>query len=290
MKKLFTVILALALVFSCFAVFALTSAAEGEDEITVVDLTFESAVAGECVEFLRGGAADNSVLYNGETLAGSSLSDHDTLGIVLIQNTRCTEAGVYPLYSYILELSEKADITEIKIATYEYYNAMIGLPKDNKVAVEYSDNGTDFTFAGDYTIDGEAEASETAANEYVLDLGKTITGTYIKLTFAFGDSPHTTDGKIIWEWHGFTELGVTAEPASGAIDLSEDESSVAVDESSEEPASSAAEVSDETSDEASVQTSAETSEETPKTGDSGIVALAVIAVIALAGVAVIKRK
>lgn len=61
------------------------------------------------------------------------------------------------------------------------------------------------------------------------------------------------------------------------IDTSEDESSV--------------ETSVETSAETSTETSAETSEPTaPPTGDTGFVALAIISVIALAGVVVIKRK
>jgi len=54
---------------------------------------------------------------------------------------------------------------------------------------------------------------------------------------------------------------------------------------------SSEETSEEVSAESSVEeTSAETSADTPKTGDTGIIALAVISVIALAGAVVIKRK
>lgn len=282
MKRFITAVLSLALVFSCFAVLALTVSAEGEDEIKVVSATFESAVAGECKESLRGGAADNSVLYDGETLADQTITSFDTKGIVLTQNTKCTEAGVHPQYSYILELSEKADITAVKIATYEEYMSMIGLPMDNKVAVEYSDNGTDFTLAGDYTFVGEAVNGEKAANEYTIELGKTITGKFVKLTFAYGDSPFPD--KVVWEWHGFTELGVTAVPAAGAVDLSDEGSSASAESSSAAEDSSAATV------ESSVETSNETSTSTPSTGDAGVIALAIVSVISLAGAVVIKRK
>ncbi len=265
MKRLLAVILSLVLTVACFAALAVTATAE--DEIKVIGLTFESVVADECKESIRGGAADNSVLYDGATLSDTTITSFDTKGIVLTQNPRCNEAGVYPQYSYILELSAKADITSVKISTFENYMSMIGLPKDNNVAVEISDDGTEYTFVGDYTFEGEAVNGEMAANDYTIDLGKTVTGTFVKLTFAYGDSPFPD--KVVWEWHGFTELGVVAEPAAGAIDIS-DEESVPAEESS---------------------APAETSEDTtPETGDTGMIALAIITVISLAGAVVIRKK
>lgn len=271
MKKLLSVVLALTLVTTCFFAFVANADEEG---VTVVGITFESEVANLVKEVPQAGGSTANLID------GITLEDHvfegstpwAVNGVMLLQNTVCTDETQNPIYSYTLELSDRADVNAIKVYFYEHYNAMIGLPKDNKIAVEYSEDGENFTFAGDYTFEGTAEPSEIAVNAYEIDLGKTITGKYIKLTFQFGPSPFDTDGKVVWEWQGLTELGVVGTPAT-IVDLSEDESSAA-------PVSS----------EAPVQTSEDTSSTTP-TGDSGFVSLAVIAVIALAGAAVaIKRK
>ncbi|MFA6731058.1 MAG: hypothetical protein WCR95_08740 [Eubacteriales bacterium] len=278
MKKLLVLFVSLSLVFSLFALISFTAGAEdGDGEVSVIGVTFVSATENECKEVPRGGS-DNSVLFDGVTFLDETLTTFDKAGIVLTQNTRCTEAEVYPQYSYILELSDDADITAVRVVTFEYYMAMIGLPKDNSIAVEYSSDGSDFIFAGDYVFEGEAVNGEIAANEYIIDLGKIVTGKYIRLTFTYGDSPFAE--KPVWEWHGFTELGVEAEKTGQGIELSSEEPS---DEPSSEPAETS--VPAETSDpEESSQTPA------PPTGDVGLVGLAALAGIALAGMVFAKRK
>ena len=271
-KKLFSIRFALTIfATTCFAFFAVAD----DDEVTIIAIEFDSMVEGEVQEVPQGGG-DRSLLIDGVTFMDKGVVTYATKGIVLVKNTRCTEEGVYPLYSYILELSESAEVTAVMIATYEEYSSMIGLTKGNKVAIESSADGEDFTLVGDYTFEGEAEAAEKAPNVYNIDLGKTVTARYIKLTFQYDDSPFDTDGKIIWEWHGFTEFGVTATSAS-IIDISEDESSeeATSEEESEEPAD---------------ESSQETSSGTTPTGDSGMVALAIISVIALAGAVIVKKR
>ncbi|MBO4500688.1 MAG: hypothetical protein J5760_00495, partial [Clostridia bacterium] len=215
MKKLVSLLLALALL--CTVAFVgVYAEEEGEEEnlLEIVGITFDSVAEGEVVEFVRGGAESNAVLIDGDYMEGPQATpNHQAKGIVLVQNTRCNEAGVYPEYTYTLELKDKDTFDRLKIGFYEYFMAMIGLPKDNSIGVEASEDGSDWTFVGDYEFEGEALKDEVAGNVYVIDLGKAVTAKYVRLTFAFGDSPFGTaeygnSEKVIWEWHGFTEFGV----------------------------------------------------------------------------------
>ena len=250
MKKLICMLLALALLCTCaISVFAED---EGEEEtlLEVKSITFASKVEGEVTESVRGGAADNTVLIDGDFHEGNE-TNHQAKGLVLICNTRCTEAGVYPEYTYTLELAEEGAFDAIKIGLYEAYMYMIGFPKDNKVGIESSDNGTDWDLVGDYTLEGEAESTEYAVVIHTIDLGKIVTGKFIRLTFAFGDSPFAE--KVVWEWHGFSEFGVveadaivveesqadpevSEEESQADPEVSEEESTAPVEESKEEPA------------------------------------------------------
>ncbi len=278
MKKLLSLLVVLALLCTCaFGVFAEGEEDEEEDLLDIESITFKAAVEGEVLEYVRGGAADNTVLIDGDFKKGNEPS-HQAKGLVLVQNTRCTEAGVYPEYSYIVELTQEGSFDEVIIGTYEYYMAMIGLPKDNKVSIEVSSDGVDYDLVGDFTIDGEAENGETAGNVYNIELGKTVTGKFVKFTFAFGDSPFSD--KVVWEWHGFTEFAVVAADV------------VVIDESSEEPAEESSEAPAEESSEAPVEESEETSKggNTPATGDAGLIALAVVSVIALGGAVIVKKS
>ena len=105
-----------------------------------------------------------------------------------------------------------------------------------------------------------------------------ISAKYIMLTFTYGDIPAYNGNADYWtstaykytslEWIGFTEFGV--------------ETAAAVEESSAAPVESSA---------APVESStAGGSSSTPATGDTGLAAVAVIALAALCGAAVVLKK
>ena len=202
-------IICLLLTLSLFFAFSISVFADDENEeevlLDIKSVTFTPAVEGEAVESVRGGAADNTVLIDGDFMEGNQ-TNHQAKGLVLIQNTRCTEAGVYPEYSYTLELAKSSAFDAVKIGLYEAYMFMIGFPKDNNVSIESSDNGTDWDLVGDYTLEGEAEQTEYEVVIHTIDLGKIVTAKYVRLTFAFGDSPFAE--KVIWEWEGFSEFAL----------------------------------------------------------------------------------
>ncbi|MDL2287715.1 discoidin domain-containing protein [Eubacteriales bacterium OttesenSCG-928-G02] len=253
MKKLLSLLVAVLLVATMF-----TFGASAADAVNVKGITFESAEAGEVV--LHNTAKTEALLIDGDT---ASAADHyDQAGVMLIKNTKPTEAGVHPEFSFIIELDERAKITAFEISYFVETNVMAGLPKDKSVTVEVSDNGTDFTLVDDFVFEeGKCEwtDAEKTAGVQTAKFDTNTRGKFVKFTFAFGDSPYTD--KPVFEFIGFSEIAVSAEKVSA------DESSTAPVESSEESSKGT----------------------TTETGDNGFVAIAIISLIALAGAVVVKK-
>ncbi|HBL85264.1 MAG: hypothetical protein A2Y17_03455 [Clostridiales bacterium GWF2_38_85] len=249
MKKIFALIFAVTLVFSLTGIFV---AAE-DTAITVKTVTFDGDPAEVAAVPMASQTLD--VLIDGNNV--STATGFSTSGIVLFQNKKCTEAGVYPEYSIVMELNEATDIGGVTLDFYKEYMSMIGLPKDNTIDVEYSTDGSAFFPVDSFTFVGEAVQGEIEVQTVELAFDSAITAKYIKVTMAYGDSPFTGDAKVVWEWQGLTEVGVVA----GTIS---DES--IVEESTTDESTS-----------------------TPDTGDYGYVAFIALAVVTLAGAIVVKR-
>jgi hypothetical protein len=82
---------------------------------------------------------------------------------------------------------------------------MIGLPKDNKVRLSYSNDGITFASLGAFTF--TADTSKAGVVEAVFDV-KDVMAQYIGIDYDFGPSGSTTDGKVVFEFTGLTEAGI----------------------------------------------------------------------------------
>lgn len=244
MKKVLSVMFALMLIVAMTATVTAEDAKLAIAEVTYVAVEAEAGMAPQ-------GGGDISVLTDGDALTAPTA--FATKGIVLFQNKKSTEAGVYTEFSLVIELEESSVVGSVVLDFYKEYNSMIGLPQNNEVAIAKSSDGTAFIDVETLTFEGEAAPTEIAVQNVVLNLTEAVEAKFIKLTFTYGDSPF--EDKPVWEWMGLTEVGVLEGVMS---EVSED-------------------VSEDTS-------------ETPATGDNGYVALAVIAVVSLAGAAVVANK
>ncbi|HAN21849.1 MAG: hypothetical protein A2Y15_06430 [Clostridiales bacterium GWF2_36_10] len=213
------------------------------DEITLYNVDFERLVAGKAVVTLDSAAftveagtsyptgvtiiSDSTkvvaskaltVLSDGDKL--STLTTFDNAGVVLFQNKICTTANTYPTVDLVLALADTTDIDTVALSFYQQVAVMVYLPKDLKVTVSYATDPTSFTSLGEFTFTNNNQAN--GVYDAVLSLGETVNAKYIKVSFAFGDSGVTTDGKIIAEWMALTEFGVSLTEVSDPFELVED--------------------------------------------------------------------
>lgn len=220
MKKLLAILLALTMALSLCAVCAFADDEDGS--VAATDITFYSE--GDVVTALpRGASKDISVLIDGDAV--SAASAHTTTGVVLFMNTHCTNAGEYPEMSLTVELEKVANVTGATLSLYEEPSAMICTPKDGIVTVEYSVDGSDFNYLGEFEIgctdacaDYAAGTSKTQVETCEVSFDTIVDAKFVKFTFAFGDTPWETDGKVIAEFLGFTEISVKAEEGNTVVD------------------------------------------------------------------------
>ena len=199
MKKVLSIMFALILIVSM----ATTVFAAKGDKLTVTKITLDQNAD---VAFAARGATDLSKLWDGDVVAAAAA--HTTSGIVLFENKKATAAGVYTEYTLTIELDKVSTIGGIDLAMYHEWNSMIGFSKDNKIVVQKSTDGTAFLPAETLTFEGAAEDGKKGVLETSMNFKKAFDAKFLKLTFTYGDSPFTTDAKVIWEWHGLTEVAV----------------------------------------------------------------------------------
>lgn len=148
MKKLLAILLALTLAVSLCAVCVFADD-EADGTVAAKSITFYSE--GDVVSALpRGASKDINVLIDGDTVSGASA--HSTTGIVLFCNSHATTAGEYPEISLTVELEKIANVSGATISLYEEPSAMVCTPMDGIVTVEYSEDGTDFSYLGEFEI------------------------------------------------------------------------------------------------------------------------------------------
>ncbi|MEG2117929.1 MAG: hypothetical protein RRY76_01860 [Clostridia bacterium] len=253
MKKILSMFIVLMLVFTTFSVFA---GAAADTAATIKKITFESEKAGVVTAKPQGGSTLDA-LIDGKKLEGTT--SFGTAGVVLFNNTHCTKAGEYPQFSLILELDKAVSVGSMSVSFYEEYNSMVGVSKDGMISVESSVDGKAYTIVKDFKTAATTLETEKGVQTVDLKFDAAKEAKFIKITMAFGDSPFKTDAKVIWEWIGLTEISVA--PAA-VVDTS------SVPDTSKKP---------------------DTSKPTPETSDSGIVALAVVSVLAVAGAFLVKK-
>ncbi|HBL84857.1 MAG: hypothetical protein A2Y17_10375 [Clostridiales bacterium GWF2_38_85] len=247
MKKLIAILFSAILIISMTttSIFAQDSAA------SIQSIQF----AGTDVEVVPQGGATLESLIDGDKVSGAT--SFSTAGVVLFKNTKATEAGVYTEFSLTVQLDEVTSVDSAVISFYKEYNSMIGLPQDNLISVEYSSDGSAYFAIGDITFTGEAVAGTNEVQDANLQFDGAVDAAFLRFTFVYGDSPFTTDNKVMWEWMGLTEISVNAAPVTDVSDLSDT-----------------------------------TSDTTPQTGDSSVWVYIVVAILAVAGISIIafRRK
>ena len=274
MKKTLAVVLAALLSVACFATIgsAATSASLNAD-YTGVSLLENSD--------------DLSVLFDGDKYEDAKAWASAEKGrIVAFKNANCTDADSNTDLALIINLGEEKTISSMTVSFYKEYNVMIGYAETNEVTISSSDDGETFTDVDTFNFTSDACTKEdgtpnTAPNgvfdvTFTFDAPVTTSYLQIKIPYAANPGLDATGAKPIWEFMAMTEIALTeGEPAPD-----EDSSSEAPVESTEAPVEST---------EAPVESS-ETESSTPSTGDAGIVAVAAVALIAIAGAAVVIKK
>ena len=271
MKKTLAVVLAALLSVACFATIgsAATTVTLNSDDYPNVEAN-----------------ADLSLLVDGTTLEGTEFpgsGGYATSGIVLFKNLTATDAEANTTLCLVVDLGEDKTISAATVYFYKEYVSMVGLGVENTMTISYSTDGDSYTKINDFTFDSEPAMTEGANTgicgifSETFDFGDAVTARYLEFKLPFEASdPSFTAGKVVWEFIGMTEIDLTeGEPAPD-----EDSSSEAPVESTEAPVEST---------EAPVESS-ETESSTPSTGDAGIVAVAAVALIAIAGAAVVIKK
>lgn len=205
MKKFISLSTCALLLLSCFAMASglLARPVSAAAPVTIQSIEF----SGTDIDVLPQGASTLNSLIDGNK--ASNVTSFGSEGVVLFMNKKATSAGVYTEFSLTLKLAEETSVGGAVISFYKEYNSMIGLPKDNTVKVEYSTDGTAFFPVGDHTFTGEALKDTNEVQDADITFGGVVNASFIRLTFAYGDSPFTTDNKVIWEFIGMTEISLT---------------------------------------------------------------------------------
>ena len=218
MKKVISLalVLVLAVAFCTVSVSAEEPGLPSPNPIGIASITF-STVDGAAKEAYQGGSTIAN-LFDGETLIDAGVTTFSTAGILLVQNLNAKDADLGPVAScsFTLELEEIANVQAVTFDTYTESNSMIGLPRDGKVTVEYSIDGSEYILSGDYGYEPTASDASLVEDFYV-ELDEIVEAKYLKLTFVFGDIPVYQGNPTYWydtfqytasEWLGFTEFGI----------------------------------------------------------------------------------
>ncbi|MGI6716325.1 MAG: discoidin domain-containing protein [Eubacteriales bacterium] len=178
--------------------------------------------------------------------------------------------------SITIDLGEVKAIKHVATELYGLESWAIPNPANATVSLYLSEDGGDFGKVGEFS----GEMTDKDGWQYrplTITLDETVNARYVKVEFALA-------GAFLWSSeiavYGL-DVGSGGESSTEETSTEPDESSV-VSEDTSEPASEAP---------SQPSTSSEQSQGgTVPTGDSGIVALAIVSVIVLAGAVVLKRR
>ena len=231
MKKTLAIVLAMLMVFT-----AVAFSAAADFEATITGSTYE-VFSPVSVEFqglpkdeghttiaVPQGGCTLDALADGELIRDASA--FSTKGIVLVKNewigknapAAKQDAELVPDFAFVLDLGEEVDFDTAYFVLYHEIANCIAIPADKKVIVEISDDKKVWAPVGDGEFYFNANVDEFEENvddkeivECAVALGEEVSARYVRYTFTFMPVPE--DG--YWEWHtniyewcGFTELGV----------------------------------------------------------------------------------
>lgn len=232
MKKLFALLLA-AMMLATLSVTALADFTyEGlftdYDVLTPDGVSFSYAGETSATAFPRGGGT-LECLIDGEHLA--SPTTHTDKGIVLVCNDfikpdyEVDMAMAYqnpeaiPTFSFTLTYEEEVTFDSVYLSLFYMAFDCVCAPGEHKVVVETSEDGSLWIPVGEdgsfYFRDNQPIYSgekDPISEEIVVPLGEEVTSQYVRLSFKFKEldeaDPYWDYYTNVYEWCGFTELGV----------------------------------------------------------------------------------
>ena len=163
-------------------------------------------------------------LADGELIRDASA--YSTKGIVLVKNewigknapAAKQDAELIPDFAFVMDMGKEVDFDTAYFVLYHEIAVCIAIPSDKKVIVEVSNDKKVWAPVGDGEFYFNANVDEFEENvddkeivECAVALGEEVSARYVRYTFSFMPVPeggywewHTN----IYEWCGFTELGV----------------------------------------------------------------------------------
>lgn len=232
MKKLFALLLALtmlaALSVTAMADFTYEGLFTDYDVLTPAEIAFSYVGETSATAFPRGGGT-LECLIDGEHLA--SPTTHTDKGIVLVcndfikpeyerkngQTIQATEA--IPTFSFTLTYEEEVTFDSVYLSLFYMAFDCVCAPGEHKVVVETSEDGELWVPVGEdgsfYFRDNQpiySGVNDPYSEEIVVPLGEEVTAQYVRLSFKFKELDAADDYwdyyTNVYEWCGFTELGV----------------------------------------------------------------------------------
>ena len=226
MKKTLAILLAMMMAFSALALavaadFDIT--AEGSQYAvtspTTVEFVSIPKEGGKDVKMAPQGGCSIEALYDGQLVREAT--GFATNGIVLFQNQGFgvdSDLALVPEFAFVMDYGKEVSFDTAYFTIYHEIKSCIAIPGDKQVIVETSDDGNVWVPVGDGIFYFNADVDEFVDGvddkeivECAVYLGEDVSARYVRYTYTFMPVPeggyweyHTN----IYEWCGFTELGV----------------------------------------------------------------------------------
>ena len=261
MKKIFAIIIAASMVLTCFACFAVSA-----DETTTTDETIYNLIPEDgTIDYTAGNGFDATATFD-ENGALTVTAAGGWPGITLTYATPYTFDIAKATLRVKFTLSGGG--TSLRLATPD----SDAIAATNEIFVHH--------YIADATFDGAGDFNTPGTYEFEIPFSELSYCDWTAATTYTGKIAITTDSITLSSIQIYSVVGATVVIDTLEVVVEGDE---IIDVSDE--------TSDDVSDVASEAVSEETSEtETPETGDSGMIALAIISVISLAGAVIFKKK
>lgn len=226
MKKTLAILLAMMMAFSALALavaadFDIT--AEGSEysvtSPTTVEFVSIPKEGGKDVKMAPQGGCSIEALYDGDLVREAT--GFSTKGIILFQNQGFgvdSDLALVPEFAFVMDYGKEVSFDTAYFTIYHEIKSCIAIPGDKQVIVETSDDGNVWVPVGDgiFYFNADVDEFENGVDdkeivECAVYLGEEVSARYVRYTYTFMPVPeggywqyHTN----IYEWCGFTELGV----------------------------------------------------------------------------------
>ena len=225
MKKTLAILLAMTMAFSALAlaVSAFSVTQEGSEYSVTSPTTIEfvslPVEGGKGVKMAPQAGCTIDALKDGELVRDAS--GFATNGIVLFQNEGFgvdSDLELVPDFAFVMDFGAEVEFDTAYFTLYHEIKSCIAIPGDKQVIVEVSEDGNVWVPVGEgiFYFNADVDEFENGVDdkeivECAVYLGEDVTARYVRYTYTFMPVPeggywqyHTN----IYEWCGFTELGV----------------------------------------------------------------------------------